>query len=110
MNKLGYIFAGVAYVLLSLAYVFRGSIRLGKFVYQVEHRHMQLIVSVLYMTLGYIYIVDGVYHQFEEIEEDNNKKEKQKRTKYIKLLLGYILLVLITIYIGKKYISMEKGH
>jgi cytochrome b len=117
MNKLGYIFAGLAYVLLSLAYVFRGAIRIGSFVYQIEHRHMQLLVSVLYMTLGYIYVVDGVYHQFEDaFEEDKDEdkdedkeKEKHKRMKYVKLLLGYILLVLLTIHIGKKYISMEKG-
>lgn len=57
MYKLGYILAGVAYVLLlSLAYVFRGAIRIGNFFYKIEHRHMQLIVSTLYISLGYIYI------------------------------------------------------
>jgi len=118
MNKLGYILAGFAYVLLSLAYVFRGVIHIGNFVYKVEHRHMQLIVSTLYMTLGYIYVVDGVYDKFDDAfeNENENKKEKehnknniQKKIKYIKLLVIYILLMLITIYIGKKYISMEKG-
>jgi hypothetical protein len=116
MNKLGYILAGMTYILLSLAYVFRGSIRIGKFVYQIEHRHMQLVVSVLYMSLGYLYIVDGVYDQFEdafEIEENinenkNHKKSKEKKLKYIKLLIYYIFLVFITIYVGKRYISMEK--
>lgn len=112
MNKLGYILAGVAYVLLSLAYVFRGAIRIGNFVYKIEHRHMQLIVSALYMTLGYVYVVDGVYDQFEDAFEENKqekKENKKKKIKYIKLLAIYILLMLITIYIAKKYISMENG-
>jgi len=114
MNKLGYFFAGIAYVLLSLAYVFRGSIHIGNFVYKIEHRHMQLVVSVLYMTLGYIYVTDGVYHQFDDAfedekdEKDKKDKKKEKKIKYIKLLAIYILLMLITIYIGKKYVSMEK--
>ena len=117
MNKLGYFFAGIAYVLLSLAYVFRGSIHIGNFIYKIEHRHMQLVVSVLYMTLGYIYVTDGVYHQFDDafenkkVEKDekvDKDKKKEKKVKYIKLLAIYILLMLITIYIGKKYVSMEK--
>jgi len=120
MNKLGYVFAGIAYVLLSLAYIFRGSIHIGNFVYKIEHRHMQLVVSVLYMTLGYIYVTDGVYHQFDDAFEnekdekdkkdkkDEKNKKKEKKVKYIKLLAIYILLMLITIYIGKKYVSMEK--
>jgi hypothetical protein len=86
------------------------------------------------MTLAYIYFADGVYHQFnfeekseEESEEESekekinrekinkksgdkiNKKSGDKINKFIKLLGIYVIIVFLTIYIGKKYIIMENN-
>ena len=122
MNKLGYILSGLSYFLLSLAYIFRGNIKIGTTSYKITHRHMQLIVSILYMTVGYIYIVDGVYDKFEDFFENNNNnnnnnhkdkedKEKDKKTtKYMNILILYIILAIITFYIGKMIMDSEKDH
>jgi len=124
MNKLGYILSGTAYFLLALTYVFRGRLQIGNTVFKIAHREMQLIVSILYFTLGYVYIVDGVYHQFEDVfvdehsskeekEETEESKEEQKKKrmiKYLKLVGIYIVLTIIIHYYGKKLIAREEHH
>ncbi len=121
MNKLGYILSGTAYFLLALAYVFRGRIQIGNTIFKIAHREMQLIVSILYFTLGYVYIVDGVYHQFEDVFEDEHKekeeekeseeeKKKKRMVKYLKLVGIYIVLAIIIHYYGKKLIAREEHH
>lgn len=114
MNKLGYILSGLCYILLSFAYVFRGKIKIGNIEHKFEHRHMQLIVSILYMTLGYIYFADGVFDKFtfEDINEekinDEQIKQKKKEKRIIQTLGLYIILIFLTVFIDKKYISKDK--
>lgn len=115
MNKLGYIISGIAYLLLALAYVFRGKIQVGNTVYKVAHREMQLVVSILYLTLGYVYIVDGVYDQFEDAFEEEKEEEKEKEQKkkehtykYLKIISLYVILAVIVYYYGKKMIATEE--
>ena len=126
MNKLSYILLGLAYVLLSFAYVFRGKIGFGNKSINLDHRQMQIIVSILYVSIGYVYFVDGVYHKFDdafdtniinhnnndidELTTDENNKEIKsikKRNKYMRLLTIYIIIVVITYYIAKLYIKNE---
>ena len=91
---------------------------------------MQLVVSILYFTLSYVYIVDGVYHQFEDVfenafenehkidsEEVKEQKKEQKKeqpknrtAKYLKIIGLYIVLVIIIHYYGKKMAAKEKDH
>lgn len=119
MNKLGYILIGLAYILLSFAYAFRGHIGFGKYTINLEYRHMQIIVSIMYITIGYVYFADGVYHKFEDFFENNvhnNEEEKvmsdedkkiKKRNKYIGLIALYIIVVIITYLIAKSHASNE---
>ena len=128
MNKLSYILLGLAYILLSFAYVFRGKIGFGNKSINLDHRQMQIVVSILYVSIGYVYFADGVYHKFDdafdthlineshdndtnELTMDENNKEIKsikKRNKYMWLLAIYIIIVVITYYIAKLFVKNEK--
>lgn len=76
---------------------------------------MQLVVSILYLTLGYVYIVDGVYDQFEDAFEEEKEEEKEKEQKkkehtykYLKIISLYVILAVIVYYYGKKMIATEE--
>jgi uncharacterized membrane protein len=112
MNKLSYILIGLAYILLSFAYAFRGHIGFGKYTINLEYRHMQIIVSIMYITIGYVYFADGVYHKFDDAFKNENENENtedkkiKKRNKYIGLIALYIIIVIITYIIAKSHASI----
>ena len=105
MNIFRYVLLGISYFLLSLAYILRGKFNIANIKIIITHRFMQLVVAIIYFSIGYIYIIDCVNNELTKYNIDENNKVN-KIVKYI-IIIGIYLLVVFFLYkFGSKIIGV----
>ena len=91
MNKLSYFIIFLCYLLLGLIYSNRKGVRIGNNYFNISKKNSIVLSSILYITLGYVYLADGVYDKFHNIEHNIGE-----------ILIQYIVIITIT-YIYADY-------
>ena len=84
MNKLSYFIIFLCYLLLALVYSNRKGIRINEKFYNITKKNNIIFTSIIYITIAYVYLMDGVYDKFHDIK--NNVGE---------ILIQYIVIITV---------------
>jgi hypothetical protein len=78
----------ICYFLLCIAYTIRGEINLIMFKIQFPHHFMQFLVSIIYFTIAYTYLMDSKYNE-------KHYAYLWENPRFVRILIGYGAMVVL---------------
>ena len=116
MHPTAYLLMFIVVILLALSYIAKENLWLID-IFKTKHPKLNLLIDsqifscLMYISLGYIYLIEGYMKKITYIydETENTEKDKQKKKQLIyNLIFIYVILIVIIILILKKLMNKHK--